>query len=293
VPAYPYVVVDVFTDVALAGNPLAVFPDARGFDDTRMQAIARELNLSETSFVFPPRNRDHAARLRIFTPGAEVPFAGHPTIGTSFVLVAQGRVPESAGSFILEERVGPIPIRLERRGDPFMAWFTAPPITLGPIFDAAGAARALGLEPDDVLDENPVQQIQSGNAFVYIPLRTRAIVDRAVLDAPAMRRVCGQSAVVVFAPTPRGAYTRMFAPEFGVSEDPATGSAAGPLGAYLFKHGLVERKDGLHLLNEQGTAMGRRSLLHLKLHVAEDVLTHVEVGGSAVAIVEATMQLPH
>lgn len=291
-PSYAYVVVDVFTEVALAGNPLAVFPDARGLDDAHMQAIARELNLSETSFIFPADDPTHIARLRIFTPGAEVPFAGHPTIGTVFVLLTQGRVPENARSFVLEERIGPVPIRLERRAHPFMAWLTAPPIVFGPTFDRAGAARALGLEPGDLLADFPVQQICSGNTFLYVPLRDRACVDRALLDPDAMRHLCAQRAVVVFTPTESGAYTRMFAPDFGIIEDPATGSATGPLGAYFVEHGLVECKDGLRFVSEQGTKMGRRSILHVQLHVRDGVLAHVEVGGSAVAIVEATMQLP-
>jgi trans-2,3-dihydro-3-hydroxyanthranilate isomerase len=291
-PDYAYTVVDVFTEVALAGNPLAVFPDARGLDDTRMQAVARELNLSETSFIFPPEDRRHAARLRIFTPGAEVPFAGHPTIGTAFVLVAQNRIPNGTASFVLEERIGLVPIRLERRADPFLAWLTAPPISFGAAFDRSGAAHALGLAPGDLLGAFPVQQLASGNAFVYVPLRDRASVDRATLDAAAMRRVCGQSAVVVFTPTPDGAYTRMFAPDFGIIEDPATGSATGPLAAYLFEHALVERKDGLRFVSEQGTAMGRRSILHVLLHVSRGELSCVEVGGSAVMVAEATMRMP-
>ena len=291
-PDYAYTVVDVFTEVALAGNPLAVFADARGLDDVRMQAIARELNLSETSFIFPAQDRGNAARLRIFTPGAEVPFAGHPTLGTAFVLLAHGRIANSISSFVLEERIGLVPIRLERRADPFLAWLTAPPISFGTTFDRAGAAHALGLESEDLLGDFPVRQLASGNAFVYIPLRDRASVDRAALNSAAMRRVCGQSAVVVFTPAPGGAYTRMFAPDFGIIEDPATGSAMGPLAAYLFEYSLVERKDGLRLVSEQGRAMGRRSILHALLHVSDGVLSSVEVGGSAVAVAEATMRLP-
>jgi trans-2,3-dihydro-3-hydroxyanthranilate isomerase len=290
-PRYDYTVVDVFTEVALAGNPLAVFPDARGLDDARMQAIARELNLSETSFVFPSGDLRCVARLRIFTPSAEVPFAGHPTIGTALVLHARGIAGADATSFVLEERIGHVPIRLECNADPLRAWLTAPQTTFGPTFSREGAARALGLEAVDLLDELPVQRLVSGNAFVYVPLRDRGTVDRAVLDAAAMRRVAQQSAVVVFAPTASGAYTRMFAPEFGIIEDPATGSATAPLAAYLVHYGLVPCADGGRLISEQGVSMGRRSILHVHLHAREGVLTDVEVGGSAVAIVEATMQL--
>ncbi|HEY0798481.1 MAG TPA: PhzF family phenazine biosynthesis protein [Candidatus Baltobacteraceae bacterium] len=288
----PYVVVDVFTEVPLRGNPLAVFPDARGLDDAQMQAIARELNLSETSFVFPPNDGQSVARLRIFTPSAEVPFAGHPTIGTAFVLVSNGTVAPEATSFVLNERIGNVPIRLERRADPFLVWFTGPPIVLGAYADRMACVRALGLDIDDCLDDLPAQFISGGNTFLYIPLRDRATVDRAKLIVDAMARAgAGEMGVYVFSTTPNGVYARLFAPYFGIAEDPATGSAMGPLAAYLFEHNLIERKDGLRLVSEQGAAMGRRSILHMQLHVDGSTLAGVEVGGSAVPIIEGTIQL--
>ncbi len=290
---YRSLVVDVFTEVPFFGNPLAVFPDAHGLSDDAMQTIARELNLSETSFVFAPLDARNAARLRIFTPGREVDFAGHPTIGTAFALVSLERVPASANDFVLEENVGPVPIRLERRADPFLAWLRTPPIAFGAKYDRAQAAAMLGLTAADLLGVLPVQEAGAGNPFIYVPLRDRAAVDKAELEVGALLRLGPDSAasgVFVFAPVESGVYARMFAPRSGIREDPATGSATGPLGAYLVEYGLLERRDGLRFTNEQGTKMQRRSFIHGRLNVAGGVLESVDVGGSAVRVSEGTLE---
>jgi trans-2,3-dihydro-3-hydroxyanthranilate isomerase len=259
-----------------------------------MQLLARELNLSETSFVFPAEDAASVARLRIFTPGIEVPFAGHPSIGTAYALVALGRIPDDATSFTLAENIGPVPIRLERRAAPFLAWLTTPPVSFGATFERAAAASALGLAEDDLLAERPVQLVSSGNPFLYVPLRDAAAVDRCELDARAAERMLpGSTAngVFVFAPAPDGVYARMFAPMAGIREDPATGSATGPLGAYLAEYGLIEKRDGLRFTNEQGVKMRRRSLIHGILHVHDGQLTAVEIGGSAVQVIEASVTI--
>ena len=290
--SYPYVVVDVFTDVPFAGNPLAVFPDARGLSDDEMQMLARELNLSESAFVFPPRDSSSAAKLRLFTPGKEIPFAGHPTIGTSFVLVERGRA--GGASFVLEENVGPIAVRVERAADPFMAWLSTPPIRFEQTLDAEAAARTLGLERGDLLDGAPPQVVSAGNPFFYVALRERAAVDRAELDVRAFQRLLPDpdvNGVFIFAPTEGGVYSRMVAPMSGVREDPATGSATGPLGAYLAEYGLIEARDGARFTSEQGVQMKRRSLLHGLLHYRNGTLQTVEVGGSAVHVIDATVAL--
>jgi trans-2,3-dihydro-3-hydroxyanthranilate isomerase len=260
-----------------------------------MQTLARELNLSETSFVFPAEAASSAARLRIFTPGMEIPFAGHPTIGTAYALVALGRIPEGAASFTLMENVGPIAIRLERRAAPFLAWLTTPAISFGATFERAAVASALGLRDDDLLAERPVQLVSAGNPFLYVPLRDAARVDRCELDARAIERILpGSTAngVFVFAPAPDGVYARMFAPMAGIREDPATGSATGPLGAYLVEYGLIEKREGVRFTNEQGVKMRRRSLIHGILHVRDGKLATVEVGGSAVEVIEASVTIP-
>ena len=148
---YTYDVVDVFTSEPLQGNALAVFPDARGLDGDTMQSVAREFNLAETAFVLPPERADHAARVRIFTPTMEMRFAGHPTIGTSFVMRERGLVARDADRFVLGEGIGDVPIRVER-GTPDILWLTTPPISFGATFPREVCAEALGLAPDDLLD---------------------------------------------------------------------------------------------------------------------------------------------
>jgi trans-2,3-dihydro-3-hydroxyanthranilate isomerase len=292
--SYRYIVVDVFTEVAFRGNPLAVFPDAAGLSDSEMQTLARELNLSETSFVLPAASPDAAARVRIFTPNSEMEFAGHPTIGTAYALCALGRIPAGAGSFVLEENIGPIPIRLERRADPFLAWLQTPPIHFGERYDRAACAQALGLGAEDLLGDYPAQVVTAGNPFLFVALRDPGAVDRAELDVRGIERAAPSFAangVFVFAPVATGVYARMFAPMSGIREDPATGSATGPLAAYLVEYGLIEKRDGLRIINEQGTKMQRRSLIHALLHVADGKLRTVEIGGSAVKVVEATVEV--
>jgi trans-2,3-dihydro-3-hydroxyanthranilate isomerase len=284
----------VFTDVPFEGNQLAVFPDAAGLSDEEMQTLARELNLAESSFVFTAADPQHAAKLRIFTPNVEMPFAGHPTIGTAYALTALGRIPATAAQFTLEENVGPIAIRLESR-DPFMAWLTTPPIRFEQTYDRSACADALGLGAGDLLRDLPAQVVSAGNPFLFVPLRDAAAVDRAELDVRALERAApsfGASGIFIFAPTNGGVYSRMFAPMSGIREDPATGSATGPLGAYLARYGLIEHRDGARFISEQGVKMKRRSLLHGLLHVHDGRLETVEVGGSAVKVISATVELP-
>jgi trans-2,3-dihydro-3-hydroxyanthranilate isomerase len=248
-----YQVLDVFTRVPFEGNPLAVFPDAKGLSAARMQAIARELNLSETVFVLPSERPECVARLKIFTPRKEMDFAGHPTIGTAFLL-ANGRK-----QFCVEENVGVIPIVVDD-----MIWLETPPISDGPTMDREKAAALVRLSPDDLMDATP-QVLSAGNATLFIPVKSKTAVDRAELDSN--QPVC----VFVFAPTSEGAYSRMFAPSFGVPEDPATGSATGPLAAYMRRHGMA----GDRFVSEQGTKMGRRSLLHVRRNAVGGHVTPV------------------
>ncbi len=292
---WPYRVLDVFTRTPLEGNPVAVFPDAGGIDDATMQRIARELNLSETVFVVPAGRADCAARLRIFTPSVEMAFAGHPTIGACAVLLKHGLVEAGAARFAVEEGVGPVPIRVEREpGHETMFWLTTPPIGFGPTFEPAACARALNLDEAALLPGVPPQLATAGNPNLYVAVRSRADVDRAATgpsEARALRAGEPPFCLFVFTPTADGAYARMFAPELGVAEDPATGSAAGPLAAYMMRHGLAPHADGTRLVSEQGTRMGRRSLLHLLVH-GDHGCEGIEVGGTAVPVAAAVMTLP-
>lgn len=304
--AYRYRVVDVFTLNALEGNPLAVFPDASAIDDATMQRIAKELNLSETTFVVPPTRSDCDARVRIFTPNFEMAFAGHPTVGTSFVLLDEGIVSRDSNRFTLEEKVGPVPIRVERQGNhegrPYgamdenrpMIWLRTPPIRSGPAFERAACAELVGLDPADVLDVTP-QVFSAGNPNVFIPVRDKAAVDRATV--PDLRTLTGFKAgfpeplcVFIFTPTPEGAYSRMFAPEHGVLEDPATGSATGPLAAFMIENKLVPGAAGTRFVSEQGTKMGRRSLLHVEI-AGESGAEGIDVGGHVTPVIEATLRI--
>ena len=309
--SYRFVQVDVFTDRAFNGNPLAVFLDARRLDDALMQQIAREMNLSETVFLFPPSRPDCAAALRIFTPAREVPFAGHPTVGTAWVLAAHGMAPEGAARFVLEEKIGPVPVELE--GDPArpdFIWMTHPGATFDPALENRDAvARALGLAEADLLPGAPIQPGSTGNKFLFVPLRDKAAVDQAVLDIRALLEAMGNLphlGIFVFAPDLDCAagdrtagdpaagrvYSRMFAPHTsGVPEDPATGSASGPLGAYLVLNGLVGKGAEVRIVSEQGTKMGRQSFLHIRLAMQGEAITGIRVGGGVVPVLEGELRI--
>jgi trans-2,3-dihydro-3-hydroxyanthranilate isomerase len=288
-----YLLFDVFTDVAFAGNPLAIFPKA-AFDDATMQSVARELNLSETVFLSPGTGGDVAASLRIFTPGREVLFAGHPTIGTAIALVDRLRWSGSqASSFALRLAIGDVAIAIDR-GASTTAWLTTPPVTFGREIAREDAAAILSLGLADVRgDDLPPQMLGAGNPFLYVPLATKAAVDRAVLDVSAVRAQLGWNdinGIYLFAQTDDGAYARMFAPMSGIAEDPATGSATGPLYAYLARCGALPHKD--RFVNEQGVAMGRRSVLHVRLEWNGEVPDRIEVGGGAVFVGEGRLRVP-
>jgi trans-2,3-dihydro-3-hydroxyanthranilate isomerase len=288
---YAFHHVDVFTETPFEGNPLAVFPDARDLDGATMQRIAREMNLSETVFVLPGPGESVAAKLRIFTPASELPFAGHPTIGTAFVLATSG-VLAGITRFAFEEGVGAVPVRVDP-GPPFLAWLTTPPVTFGSTFtDREAVAAALGVARGELCDNVPAQVASAGSPLVFVALRSEAAVDRCTFDARKARAVFGaegKTGVYVFAQRDGGAYSRMFAPDNGIAEDPATGGATGPLAAFLFEHGLLAARDGLALTVEQGTHMGRRSILRILIS-GDGAQRRIEVGGAAVALMEGTLR---
>lgn len=290
--SHRYVIVDVFTEHALEGNALAVFTDARTIEESLLLKIARELNLSETVFVYPATRADCAAKLRIFTPGRELAFAGHPTIGTAWVLREEGIVAKTEQQFALEENVGPVPVRIETGARPLI-WLKTPSIEFRHQFDRGVCAAALGLETSDLADPDP-QLVTAGNPTVLIPLRSKEAVDRASPDPAALLRMQGAGnqalCFFVFSPTEQGAYSRMFAPEHGIVEDPATGSSTGPLAAYMLRYGLLSGSLRQRFVSEQGTKMERRSLLHVQIH-GEHGEDGIEVGGFVTPIAKATMKL--
>lgn len=295
-PTYRYRVVDVFTETPLEGNPLAVFLNGSGIDGATMQKIAKELNLSETVFLLPPTRRDAAAKLKIFTPSYEMDFAGHPTIGASFVILEEGIVAKGTKQFAVEENIGLVPIRVEEHSAGAGAdrrpriWLTTPPIQYQQTLDRAMCARVLGLQPDDLLPPAP-QVLTAGNPTIYIPLKSKEAVDHAWLDRSGAIELRGSDkrplCVFVFTPTAEGAYSRMFAPEHGVVEDPATGSSTGPLASYMMRAGLTS---STRFISEQGTKMGRRSLLHVEIH-GKNGEQGIDVGGYVTPLTEAKMTL--
>lgn len=289
-----YHVVDVFTTTPLEGNALAVFPDGSGLDSRLMQRIARELNLSETTFVLPQESSPEGTRVRIFTPTSELAFAGHPTIGTAYILRRLGIVPREAQGFVLSENVGPVPIRVDTGDDPIL-WLTMPPIRKRAELGRERCAKALSLAPNQLLPGVPCEVLSAGNLCVFVAVRDPSAVDDVQVDSAAFfELVRGRktpTCVFVFAPTESGAYSRTFAPQLGVPEDPATGSATGPLAAFMMKHGLVPSADGTRFVSEQGVKMGRRSLLHVLVH-GDHGADGIEVGGNVVHLSEATMHLP-
>lgn len=291
---------DVFTSEPLLGNQLAVFTDAEGLDAATMQRIAREMNFSESTFILPVEWAGTDIRMRIFTPASEMPMAGHPTIGSTFALAERGVIKPGTSRFIFHLNAGPTPVDLEWAGDRLVfAWMTQPNPRFGAVVDDRAAAAALiGLTADDLLPGPPVQEVSCAVPFLYIPLRDAETVDRAISDAAAFRRFATSHGVnlpvFLFAldgGPPTTIYSRMFAPEFGIIEDPATGIASGPLGSYLVHHGLVTPAAGRTLVSHQGVAMGRASRVHISISVADGLITDVRVGGEAVLVARGELLL--
>ena len=296
--AHRFVIVDVFTDVAFGGNQLAVFPDARGLSDRAMQALAREFNFAETTYVLPAQDPRHAYRVRIFTPRTELPFAGHPTVGTAAVLARLGLVRVSAGaaSVVLEEGVGPITVEIQLRGDATFARLATETEIESPSFlpERSAAAAALSLAADAVLE---TWFASVGVPFCFVRLASRQAVDRAVLDRAAWSANFANAwspNLYFFAgeldPGSR-LYVRMFAPAYGIEEDPATGSGAAALAGCLAAR--VPDRDGVFAWNiDQGVAMGRPSRIEASAVKQLGRTVKAMVGGASVLVGEGTMTVP-
>jgi trans-2,3-dihydro-3-hydroxyanthranilate isomerase len=268
-----YVVCDVFTEQALTGNQLAVFTDARKLDTSTMQALAREMAFSESVFVVPAEQGGHA-RIRIFTPTRELAFAGHPTLGTAFVLGEPMQVSEVR----LETGAGIVPVRLEREGPRVVFGRMQQPLPRveavpdpAPIFEALGVAGS----------ELPVELYDNGARHLYVALASAEALARLAPDLRALARVA-EACVNVFAPAGPRWKTRAFAPGFGVDEDPATGSAAGPLAVHLARHGRIGFGEEIEI--EQGAELGRPSRLYARVDGGRERVERVEVGGAAVVV---------
>jgi len=293
---YRYYTCDVFTTRTFCGNPLAVLPDARGLSDAQMQSIAREFNYSETTFVLPAADARHAARVRIFTPGGELPFAGHPTIGTAFVLATTGVIAGNVSEIVFEEGVGPVPVSIFRDGGRVThCRLTAAQLPeCGPPAPAAGAlARMLSLADGEVLDGAACWSC--GVPFLVVPLASLDALARCALDLPVWRELLAgyptQKVYPVARIDPLHWRVRMFAPGLGVAEDPATGSAAASLAGWLSARMPHPAGGTVAVRIEQGIEMGRPSELAVEFDRSNGAITAVRVGGAAVMTAEGTLTL--
>lgn len=310
---YTYHTADVFTDKAFGGNQLAVIPDARWLSVEQMTAITREFNYSETVFVLPPDDPQHTRRVRIFTPGSELPFAGHPTVGTAFVLATIGDIPLDGDEtrIIFEEPVGPVPVVIRsKNGKPYFTQLSAAKMPeRGPLsYDIDTIASILSLSPKDI-DTNgqyAIEGVSAGVPFVFVPIRDIAALGRARLKLDLWEKTLRNSwapEIYLFVEKEESLarngvkngdgvlQVRMFAPNLGVPEDPATGGAAAAFGGYLAWR--ADPKDGtLTYTLHQGVEMGRPSKLLVETDVIAGEVRAVRVGGSSVLVASGTLHVP-
>ncbi len=310
---YKYHTLDVFTDVAFGGNQLAVVTDARGLTTEQMSALTREFNFSETVFILPPDDPKHTRRVRIFTPGLELPFAGHPTVGAAFALAAAGDIELDGDEtrIVLEEGVGPVPVLIRsKNGKPYFTQLTAARIPeRGPLsYDVATIASILSLSVDDIDDKGPyqIEGVSVGVPFLFVPLRDLAALGRAKVNRELWEQELKTSwATEIFAFTEKEEsiagkgvangdailQARMFAPSMGILEDPATGSAAAAFGGYLaWRCNLT---DGIAKYTvHQGVEMGRPSKLLVEADLVAGEVRAVRVGGASVMIASGELHVP-
>ena len=296
---------DVFTSQPFGGNPVAVFPDADGLTDDELQQIAREMNLSETVFVFPPTDPAAVARLRIFTPTQEIPFAGHPVLGTFYVLAQLGRISiqEPVTPVVQECNIGLFSVELHAEQSRVVRVVMSQPKPefldpINAVDDVYLIGLALSLPKHVIADTKwPLQVVSTGLPVLIVPVRTLTAVRSINPDASAIINVCerfGANGIMVFTTVTvesfASVHARMFAPKIGILEDPATGSAGGALGAYLVQNGVVEVGPTTDILIEQGYEIDRPSRILVQVESDDDVIQGVKVGGHCVMVVEGTLR---
>jgi trans-2,3-dihydro-3-hydroxyanthranilate isomerase len=283
--------VDVFTDRVFGGNPLAVFPEPGNLKEADHLQIAREMNLSETTFVYPPENPEADYRIRIFTPGKEIPFAGHPTLGTAYILWETGKADSARNSMILEMGAGLITVS-KRQNNLFME---QPLPNFGATLETVDkVAEALSIDPNDIDSRFPLQIVSTGFPALYVPLTNLKVVQNVELNLSVLREVLGNvDMIYVFTGEPLESsstvHSRAFAPFIGIQEDPATGSAAGALGAYLAHHKVIENLDLSAIVIEQGFEMNRPSHIQVSVEEANGEIRPIQVGGQAITVLEGDM----
>lgn len=295
---YHYFTCDVFTSIRFGGNPLAVLPQAEGLSAGQMQQIAREFNFSETTFVFPAAG--HTRRVRIFTPAIEIPFAGHPNVGTAFVLAAAGELGplEAPLTVTFEEKAGVVPVSIERRQDGII-WceLSAPePLSLGKTVSVTGLASAVSLaESDIVTTTHPPQVASVGLPFILAELKDRAALERARIHTDGFHQLAAEGVtpdvhLYIHSGDELDIRARMFAPLDGVPEDPATGSANAALAALLTHHKAAADGD-FHWRIAQGVEMGRPSLLEARTEKRDGIVVATRIGGASVLVSEGFLEI--
>lgn len=299
---YRFIQADVFTDRPFTGNPLAIFPEAEGLSPEEMQAIAQEMNLSETTFVLPATDLKAQFRLRIFTPSAELPLAGHPVVGTCFILAERGVITLEEGSNRIHQECGagvlPVDIVVQDGKVDQVVMTQSPPRFFDEYTDRKLLADSVGLAEDQLLPDGlPAQVVSTAVPQLMVPARSLRQMDKIELDLVAMRKVLAATRSDSFMIFTRECvheestvHARMFAPTIGVAEDPATGSASGALGAYLVRRGLVKAEPTAHIVVEQGYEMGRPSSIHVEVDADDSGPVEVRVGGKAVEVAEGVLR---
>ena len=301
---YRFFQVDVFTDTPFGGNPLAVFPEAEGLSDREMQQLAKEMNLSETTFVLPPVDPRADFKVRIFTPGAEVPFAGHPVLGTHFVLAQLGRIRLQAPVTRIHQeiKIGVLPVDLYVRDGRVerVVMTQGHPKFLAEFKDIPQLAAALSIEPHEIASMGlPAQVVSTGLPQLMIPVRSLQAVQHAAPNVAALLEIgpaLGTDCFMLWTRetlSPRNTiHTRMFAPGLGILEDPATGSANGGLGAYLIQYGVIPPgQPTAAMTSEQGYEIDRPSTVYIEVDGAPNAIAQVRVGGQVAPLIEGTVRL--
>jgi trans-2,3-dihydro-3-hydroxyanthranilate isomerase len=297
----PFVLVDVFTSRPFGGNQLAVFTDGASLSTAEMQELAHEMNFSESTFVMPPESSG-ARRVRIFTPMNEVPMAGHPTVGTTWVLATRGEIALSSPSVdaTLQLGIGPVAVTVESTGgQPDFVWMAHLAAEFGTKRrDRGRIARALGITAADVHDDLPIQIVSTGFPFIFVPVRTLDALARCAPNARALASLFKPGEAILpiymFVANESGEFaprSRMFAPHTGVAEDPATGSAAAPFGAYAATYKLIDPAPKASFLIHQGVEMGRPSEIHVEMTRKESGAFAVRIGGRCAIVGEGSMFL--
>ena len=290
---YAFCQVAVFANEIFGGNPLAVFPDALGLDHDSMLKIAREMNLSETTFVFPASDQGVDFDIRIFTPGKEIPFGGHPVIGTAHVLKLTGKVDKDSQSICLGTKTGPITVAMDAD---FFSMKQSLPVFDNCEFSPGQLAKALSLNPAEIDPRWPPQIVSTGFPAIFLPLKSPDILAKIKLNLHYLEDILREiDMIYAFALGKIGesaeAHVRSFAPFIGIQEDPATGSAGGALGAYLARHRIIPKEYFGKIHIKQGYEMGRPSSIKVNVSASDGQIKSVQVGGTSILVIEGSMTI--